>query len=66
MVKVRICAPINLLFLKDTALNAPADTDNDGDIDGLYCAVFATNIVQEWGANSGSPAELNGDGIVNQ
>jgi len=59
-------APINPLSLKGDVWDTPADTDNDGDVDGRDCAAFAASLARDWGVNPGSPADLNGDGMVDE
>ena len=59
-------APINPLSLKDDVWDTPADTDNDGDVDGRDCAAFAASLAWDWGVSPGSPADLNGDGMVDE
>ena len=59
-------APTNPLSLEGNDWDAPADTDNDDDVDGRDCATFAAGLARDWGSNPGSPADLNGDGIVDE
>jgi len=59
-------APTNPLSLEGDVWDTPADTDNDGDVDGRDCAAFAASLARDWGVSPGSPADLNGDGIVDE
>jgi hypothetical protein len=59
-------APTYPLSLGGNAWDTPADTDNDGDVDGRDCTAFAASLAWNWGVSPGSPADLNGDGIVDE
>ena len=59
-------APVNPLSIEDNAWSNSTDTDNDSDVDGRDYAAFAAGLARDWGSNPGSPAHLNGDGIVDE
>ena len=59
-------APTNPLSLEGDVWDIPADTDNDGDVDGRDCAAFAASLARDWGVSPGSSADLNCDGVVDE